>query len=602
MRFRTISHCLTGSMLAIVLGGCAPSQDLDTDPAAASPRVLHIGQVQGDGPVSPLLGQRVHVQGVVTGNFVGGLGGFFVQDAAGEDDGDPATSDGIFVAWTTEQEPRVRRGDLVRVHGTVSELEQGEDSQTTLEAETIEVLGRGATTATTLDAPPATRDGWERYEGMWLRFDQPLVVTGNDGLLRFGELAVSFTGRQFGGTEQHPPGEAAQRLEADNQRNRLVLDDNRRRTYPESIHYLPEPLSREAPLRVGSVVHGVEGILQHAWGWRLQLTEPLSRIDQAPRPPAPELPEGLRVASFNLYNWFNGDGKGKGFPTPRGAETLDEANRQRDKIVAAILGLKPDIAALMEVENDGFGRSSSLAELVAALNQAWPEADYRLVDAGQGPGRDVMRVALIYREGQVTPQGEAMTLATGIFAARNRVPLLQVFREAATGATIQVVANHFKSKGCNEAEAEDLDQGDGQSCWNATRDQAAQELHAWLTSDPSGQGVVHGVILGDLNSYGQEDPVQALRKLGWHDALEKVGAEQPYSFNYRGISGRLDHALLSASLLPYLQAAVEWHINADESEAFDYRIEHRQPGWYAPDPYRSSDHDPLILVLDFNQN
>ena len=597
MRMRKALQWFVWAVLVLALAGCDASRG--SDPANEAPVSLPIGAVQGNGPVSPYLEQTVHIQGVVTGNFVAGLRGFFMQDAIGEDDGDPTTSDGIFVTWSPEQEPKVRRGDRIRVQGTVVELQRDEASQTALQATEIEVLGRGAAPVTEIDTPLASMDDWERYEGMWLRIRAPLVVTGNDGLLRFGELAVSFGERQFVATERRRPGEAAAKFDADNQRSRLILDDNKSAEYPTSIWYLPEPLSRDAPVRVGSVVHGVEGILHHFIGWRLQLTEKIDQIESAPRPAPPVVPAGLRVASFNLFNWFNGDGQGRGFPTSRGAESLGEMNRQRDKIVAAILGLKPDVVALMEVENDGFGRRSSLAELVTELNSAWPEADYRVVDAGMGPGEDVMRVAMIYRDSQVQPVGGATVLAEGVFAAHHRVPLLQAFRVRDAGTVFQIVANHFKSKRCTDADDENMDQSDGQSCWNAKRTEAAQALSRWLETDPAGQAAIGTVILGDLNSYAQEDPLHVLRTAGWHDAFVEAGVKQAYSFNYRGFSGRLDHALLSVGLVPHLRAAVEWHINADESEAFDYRTQHRKKDWYAPDPYRSSDHDPLLLVLDF---
>lgn len=596
MRIGSQAQWFGWMLAAALLAGCDTS--FGPDPVAEAPLALPIGKVQGSGPTSPLIDQTVHIQGVVTGNFVSSLHGFFMQDAVGEDDADPTTSDGIFVAWTTGQQPKVRRGDRVRVEGIVAEVGQ----QTTVQATTVEVLGRGATPVVEIDGPLASAADWERYEGMWLRLGEPMVVTGNDGLLRFGELAVSFGDRQYSATELRRPGRSANTLDAANQRSRLILDDNSSEEYPEDIWYLPEPLSRQAPLRVGSVAHGVEGILQHAYGWRLQLIEKIERIEQASRPAPPELPDGVRVASFNLFNWFNGDGQGGGFPTPRGATTRDEMNRQRDKLVAAIIGLKPDIAALMEVETDGFGRTSSLAELVTALNNAWPEAGYHLVDTGMGPGEDVMRVAMIYRQARVEPVGAPLTLAEGAFATRNRVPLLQAFRVSGGSAVFQVVANHFKSKRCTDAEGANADQGDGQACWNALRTEAARALDAWLATDPTGSPVLGSVILGDLNSYAQEDPLRALRAAGWRDALNHGGAQPSYSFNYRGLSGRLDHALLSAGLMPHLRAAVEWHINADESEAFDYRGEHRNKDWYAPDPYRSSDHDPLVLVLDFSKH
>src|SRR3546814_7680442 len=60
-------------------------------------KVLPIGAVQGSGIVSPMRGQTVVVDGVVTAAFDVGLGGFFVQSAPGADDGDTNTSDGLFV-------------------------------------------------------------------------------------------------------------------------------------------------------------------------------------------------------------------------------------------------------------------------------------------------------------------------------------------------------------------------------------------------------------------------------------------------------------------------------------------------------------------------
>lgn len=597
MQVRAVWHVFWLVILGALLSGCTLS---DGPPEAEdAPAALQIGTVQGDGPVSPYVDERVVIQGVITGNFVTGLHGFFMQDAVGEEDGDPSTSDGIFVAWPSGSLPKVRRGDRVRVAGTVTEVERRDGSQTTLQAAAVEVLGRGAAPVTEIDEPPASPDDWERYEGMWLRIQTPLTVIGNEALLRFGELTVSFGPRQYSPTELHPPGPAATRLEAENRRNRLILDDNRGGEYPGPVWFLPEPLSAQAPLRVGSTVHGAEGILHHAMGWRLQLTESLTHIEQAPRPMAPALPEGIRIASFNVFNWFNGDGKGRGFPTSRGAKTVDEMNRQRDKLVAAIVGLSPDVAALMEVENDGFGRSSSLAQLVTALNDTWPEAHYRFVDAGRGPGLDEMRVALIYRENRVLPVGEPAVLSEGLFASRHRAPLMQAFSAIGDEAIFNVVANHFKSKRCDEAEGDDTDQYDGQACWNALRTAGALALDAWIRSEPTGHPGHGTVILGDLNSHTQEDPLRALRNAGWRDVLTEAHVTQPYSFIYRGLSGRLDHALLSPGLVQYLRGAALWHINADESDAFNYRQEQREEEWYAPDPYRSSDHDPLIMVLNF---
>jgi uncharacterized protein len=179
------------------------------------------------------------------------------------------------------------------------------------------------------------------------------------------------------------------------------------------------------------------------------------------------------------------------------------------------------------------------------------------------------------------------------------VPLLQTFKPRAGGAAFSVVVNHWKSKGgCDGAEAGDRDQGDGQGCWNAARVDAARELLQWLDSDPSG-GADGGrrLILGDLNAYSQEDPVRLLRNAGYRDALELGGRAGQSSYNFRGYAGSLDHALASAALASDVRDAAIWSINADESEAFKYRSFARNPDWYSAEPWASSDHDPLILVL-----
>lgn len=605
MQRRALDAAL-GSLL-LALAGCnavengtpAPAQP-PAVPLAAARDHLPLGAVQGRAARSPFEGQRVEVQGVVTGNFVAGLDGFFLQDAAGEDDGDEQTSDAVFVHWPRGSAPKVRRGDRVRIAGTVTERGEGDDVTTAIEATEVAPMGRGAVAARVIDKAPAALADWERFEGMWLRFSVPLTVSGNHALVRFGELVASFGGRQWQPTERHPPGAQAKVALDDALRRRLLLDDNRDGEYPEKLWFLPAGLSAQDTLRAGSELHEVEGILEQRHGWRLQLTASLDRIEHGKRPEAPSFPAGLRIGSFNVLNWFNGDGKGKGFPTERGASDAAEAQRQLDKLVASFGTLRPDVAAVMELENDGFDARSSIAALVAALNAKLGAGEYAFIDTKTGPGADSIRVGMLYRPAAVTPKGAFATLETGAFADHNRVPLAQAFVPKAGGEAFVAVANHFKSKGsCDEAMDDgDRDAHDGQGCWNATRARAARELAAWLAGDPTRQGT-RTLILGDLNSYGQEDPVRALRDAGWRDAFEIVGAKRPYSFVYNGWSGRLDHAFASEALAPFVAHAMEWHVNADESEAFDYNREQRRPEWYAADAYRSSDHDPLIVVLDF---
>lgn len=558
-------------------------------------QVLPIGQVQGEEATSPLVGQDVVVEGVVTADFREGLGGFFIQSADGHHDADASSSAGLFIAWT-DPVAGLEVGQQVRVHGRVVELGTEGRSLTALEAVRVEGLGPGQASPVVLSEAPGHPDDWERWEGMWVRIDAPLTLAGHYGLARFGEAVVAFDGRLHQPTNLARPGPEAAAILADNQRRRLLLDDGRSDDQRRDPAYLPLP-TPEAPLRSGSVLHGVEGIVDQRNGrYRLQVIGRVSRVEQAARPGAPRVEGTLRIASVNLENLFNGDGQGGGFPTERGARTHDEYLRQQARLAAMLQALAPDVAALSEVENDGDGPTSALAQFVDALNAAGPARDWRFVAAGAGAGTDPIRVALVYRSSRVTRVGEVASLLGGPFDNGSRPPLAAAFRRG-EAAPVVVVANHFKSKGrCPQGDAADgpdADQGDGQACWNAHRVEAADRLDAWLASDPTQTGSDYAVIAGDLNSNGQEDPIHLLRERGWVDAFE---GEATYSFVFDGMAGRLDHALLSPALAGRLRGAAKWHNNADELQDW-FGYEACAPD-RCDDPWAVSDHDPLLIGLD----
>ena len=104
---------------------------------------------------------------------------------------------------------------------------------------------------------------------------------------------------------------------------------------------------------------------------------------------------------------------------------------------------------------------------------------------------------------------------------KNRPSLAQTFEVNATGARFTVVVNHFKSKGSDCNDVSDPDQGDGQGNCSGTRKIAAQALVDWLATDPTGSGDPDFLIMGDLNSYAQEDPVDAI-KAGPDDGLARA--------------------------------------------------------------------------------
>ncbi|HRN19247.1 MAG TPA: hypothetical protein PLU66_09215, partial [Trueperaceae bacterium] len=224
-----------------------------------------------------------------------------------------------------------------------------------------------------------------------------------------------------------------------------------------------------------------------------------------------------------------------------------------------------------------------------------------------------IRVGLIYQTRYVAPVGPPAVLDAPAFVnprnareGRNRPALAQTFVELSSGATFTVVANHLKSKG---SECGALDDDPVQGNCNLTRTLAARELIAWLATDPTASGDPDFLLLGDYNSYAREDPIRALEAgfdgvPGTADDLTDllaafVGADA-YTFVFDGLFGYLDYALATPSLLAQVTGAAAWHMNADEPDLIDYDLDFKSAALqalYAPDPYRSSDHDPVTVGL-----
>ena len=63
---------------------------------------------------------------------------------------------------------------------------------------------------------------------------------------------------------------------------------------------------------------------------------------------------------------------------------------------------------------------------------------------------------------------------------------------------------------------------------------------------------------------------------------------RPARAGYRPAYAAFSRAVLRLSV----EHGCAWHINADETEALDYCDENAD-GLFGPDPYRSSEHDPV---------
>jgi predicted extracellular nuclease len=370
-----------------------------------------------------------------------------------------------------------------------------------------------------------------------------------------------------------------------NDRRRLLVDDGSATENPATIPYL----APDNTLRLGDTVAGLTGVLGYDYGvYRLHPTITPTFVRENPRTSVPgDVGGTFKVASFNVLNYFTtiDDGSNEA----RGADSAAEFVRQRDKIINAILALDADVIGLMEIENNG---SVAISDLVAGLNDASGPGTYAYIpDPAIGLGDYPIKVAIIFRPAFATPVGAVMTDTDPIF---DRPPVAQTF--VAYGETFSVVVNHFKSKGCSGASGLDLDQGDGQGCYNYKRTLQAQQLLVFIEGIKSESGDDDVLVIGDLNAYGQEDPVLALTggSLTNHVA-NHVSLAERYSYVYFGQAGYLDHALSTSSLDDRITGVDIWHINSDEPRILDYNTEFNPSDLYSPDMYRSSDHDPVIV-------
>ena len=598
---------LTTLIMMLALTGCSRYQALHCDDD-----FIAISSLQAGTELSPKLGQKVRTRGVLTSYLYpdSERAGWLLQQP-----GTPslqAASQAIFLPdFLPDPEHdqnslrQLTPGRLLAVRGKVAEIEQ----MTSLVDLNWLDCGPAEVEPLELSLPLPESLSWESLEGMWLRFKQPLVVNSTFGLGRYGELTLADK-RLWAPTQIHPPGAKAQAHERMQQQRTLVLGYGSLQQNPDPLPYPPGGLSPNRPLRLGDTLTQLEGFLvQDSRGYRL---EP-SRVPQwqpanpRPKPPAPRQPEELRVASFNLLNFFTGADQNPPFPTRRGASNQFELERQSAKLSAAILALDADILGLIELENNGYQPGSALETLVATLNTQ-TERPYAMVTTDQRPGNDVIKVGLIYRPDAVVQAGLASTLQQPPFDQLHRAPVVQSFRHHSSNQLLTVSVNHFKSKGgCptgNHPNYRQMrDHGDGQACWNQARIEAATALQQWLNTEPTGVSTPYQLLMGDLNAYRMEDPIRLLEQAGWH-YLENSTGEPSYSFVFRGKKGALDHALASPALAALNPRIKHWAINADEPVLLQYSLRHKNPAQqqklYAPDAFRSSDHDPILITLRFD--
>lgn len=582
--------------------GGNPGDPGEPEPPAVTNLKIH--DIQGEGHISPYKDQNVAgVTGVVT--KIEGNSAFFMQEPQG--DGNPNTSEAIYVY---KKSHGLAVGDLVKVDGLVKEWVldgYGDKLQTDLAM--TEINGTAVTklaSGTELPEPviigqdimQPTRvidndqfgvfdpeedgiDFYESLEGMRIGVESPQVI----GPQKYGEVPV--IANQVEGKVYSPQGGILLTKESSN---------------PERLFLL---INRDFIAKAGDRFDGlVTGVVSYSFSnYKILVDQDtLPELNEAEFvEDYSELEAGkdqLTIASYNIENFS--------------AET--DAAKTKRIAVSIIQNLNsPDIIGLVEVQdNDGQTASGSadasqsyqtLIDEIAAQGgpvYKWTDIAPEYNQDGGAPGGNI-RVGYLFNPERVqlkdAPKGTSteavayengdLTLNPGRIDPQNpifedtRKPLAAEFEFK--GDDVVVIANHFNSKGGDDpifgkTQPPVLDS-------EAKRIEIAKLLNEFVagihTQDPD----ANVVVLGDLNDFEYSNPIEALENGQLTNMIETLPAGERFTYNYQGNSQVLDHILVSNHLAGSSVADI---VNINSL----YMEEHG----------RASDHDPVLVQIDFGQN
>ncbi len=542
-------------------------------PALASGATIM--EIQGTNHISPLANMTVSAEGIVTATrLVQAPRGFYLQGPVG--DGNPVTSDGIFVFTSTA--PTVAVGARVSVFGRVVENRAAAPNLTITQfdrpAITVLSTGNPVPAATTIPQPPTEviendatdvettgvfdpqSDGidfYETFEGMRVQVVDPVAVSRRNS---FGETAVI--------SDDWAAGLLSARGAIVVQPNdfnpeRVIVDD-------ENLRPGTTPPNDTGDRFGGPLV----GVMDYTFGnFKLQLTAAPTVVDGGLQPETTRAPgsQELAVATFNVLNLA---------PIPADAAQTVALARQ------IVFDLKaPDLIALQEMQDasgeadDGVtaGAPTFQALVDAIVAVGGPEYEFRQIDPvnnqdGGAPGSNIRVGFLFHRErglsftdrpgGDATtptevidhPSGPRLTLSPGRVDPQHpawftpegtRKPLAGEFRFR--GKRLFVIANHLKSK-----TGDDPLFGRVQPPRELSVPQRVAQaeivrdfVNEILAVDPN----AYVIVLGDFNDFHFSAALDTLEGGVLTNLTETIPANDRYTFVFDGNGQTLDHILVS---------------------------------------------------------
>ncbi|MEW9520106.1 endonuclease/exonuclease/phosphatase family protein [Streptomyces tubercidicus] len=599
----------TAAASAVVCAALAGGLLTATQSASAAGARIH--DIQGSTRISPLAGQQVsEVPGTVTAiRSFGSARGFWVQDP--HPDKNPATSEAVFV-YTGKETPKVAVGDAVTFSGTVSEYypggkDAGLQSVTEITDATWKTDSADAPLPAAFKLNPASvpnryapDTGGKSIESLKLR-PSSYALDRYESLE--GMRVTMSDAPVVGATNTHHE----LWLTAEPKHHRTARGGTLYRSYGDPnggrIKLASLIPFAQQPFPVADVGDELTGTTagpldyDNFGGYTLQATELGKLTDHGPEPEKTrkQKSDELAVATYNVENLSPS--------TPQA-----KFDRLAKGLVEHLAS--PDVVALEEVQDDNGTKDNgvvtadaTLKKLTDAIKAAGgPAYEWRQIDPandqdGGQPGGNI-RVAFLFNPERAsftdikggdatTPvkvvgdHGKAtLSASPGRIAPADpawkdsRKPLVGQFAlKSRPGSRVFVIANHFNSKGGDQA----LDSRFQPPVRSSETQRTAQAklVNGFVKDLLAKDRKAAVVVAGDLNDYQFSPALKALTAGGvLTDQVNRLPAAERYGYVYSGNSQVLDHMLTSRPLTRADYDIV--HLNAEYAD-------------------QASDHDPQVL-------
>ena len=602
-----------------------------------------IAEVQGDKNASPLVGQTARLTGIVTARI---KSGFFLQSPDDKTDGNPATSEGIYVFTKSEPPGEAAIGNLVSVTGTIEEFRPKQEPMSLpitelsmfKDRDTIKVVSQGNAlpkpiVLTAADFSKGVIDVLEKYEGMRVTADDLTVVAPTKGRVDDKTASAQSDGIFYAVVKGVPRPFREPGIELydyvllnDKDKEKMkaaypkipVFDNNAERLRIESAAQLG---AQNVDTTAFATVKNMTGVMHYAYRTYTILTDVDSKHTISgtvmAKPLTAPSERQFSIVGTNLENLFDDEDD----PSIKEDLVAKEAFQKRlKKISLAVRDYMrmPDVIGVIEAES--LPVLKKLADRInadaVAANQPNPKYEAYLIDGNDGRGIDsgflvkTLRVKVIEvkqfgkEDKYKTPKGDEENL-------NDRPPLMlrASIDDPKTGKPFEFTAivNHLKSfLGVDDPK-------DGGARVRLKRKLQAEFLAKIVQERQTANPNERIVLLGDFNAYqfndgigdtigtikGTPAPKDAVMNFSEDlvnpdltNLVDLIKVEQRYSYSFDGNAQVLDHILINAAMKKHLGGFGYARLNADFPQIYrndENRVE------------RFSDHDAAIAYFSLDE-